>query len=100
MSYFHLNPNAYPFYPRGQFQFNPSASTFYPQSFLPANSPYSTYQPTLSNGVASPWVGQPNNAGGLGRYSVTGFNPAGRHYPPASWPAAYPNPNTHPGPYR
>lgn len=97
MSNFQFNPNAYPFYPQGQFRFNPNAGAFYPQSFLPNNPPYQTYQPTLSNGVASPWVVQPNTGGGWGGYSVTGLNPAGQHYPPASWPAAYPNPNTHPG---
>ncbi|KAK8069849.1 hypothetical protein PG994_006465 [Apiospora phragmitis] len=95
MSYYnpYYNPNwADP--PPQRFQFNPGAATFYPQSFLPANAPYSTYQPTLSSGVASPWVVQPSS--GWGGHSVTGLNPAGQHYPPASWAAAYPNPNTHP----
>ncbi|KAK8085364.1 hypothetical protein PG997_006635 [Apiospora hydei] len=92
MSYY--NPN-WPNPPPQPFQFNPAASTFYPQSFLPANPPFNTYQPTLSNGVASPWVVQPGSSSGWGGYSVTGLNPAGQHYPPASWPAAYPNPNTH-----
>ncbi|KAK8115936.1 hypothetical protein PG984_012438 [Apiospora sp. TS-2023a] len=98
MNGFHFNPNAYPFYPPGQFQFNARAGTFHPQSFLPNNPPYPTYQPTLSHGVASSWVVQPSS--GWGGYSVTGLSPAGRYFPPASWPAAYPNPSTHPGPYR
>ncbi|KAK8045411.1 hypothetical protein PG993_005435 [Apiospora rasikravindrae] len=94
MSGCYYNPN-WPNPPPQPFQFNANASTFYPQSFLPANPPFSTHQPTLSNGVASPWVVQPSS-GAWGGYSVTGLNPAGQHYPPASWPAAYPNPNTHP----
>ncbi|KAK7931556.1 hypothetical protein PG985_002268 [Apiospora marii] len=35
MSNFYFNPNAYPFYPPGQFQMNPNAGTFYPAD-LPA----------------------------------------------------------------
>ena len=92
------NPN-WPNLPPAGFQFNPTTPTFYPQSFLPTDAPVRTYQPTYSNCVASPWVVQPSS-GGWGGYAVTGLNPAGRHYPPASWPAAYPNPNSHPGPYR